>query len=54
MESSEIFNAALEVIALVKTKTDHFPTAMRILSCAKQGFNCDQDQQQTTPCFEHR
>jgi hypothetical protein len=38
MESKDIFDAALEVIQLVRTKTAYVPTAMRILSSAKQGF----------------
>lgn len=38
MNSEEIFSVSLKVIELVESHTKHTPTAMRILSAAKQGF----------------
>ena len=43
LTSEEIFSVALDVIALVKKRTGHIPTAMRIMNAAKQGFNPDLD-----------
>jgi hypothetical protein len=49
MESKEIFDTALEVIDMVKKKTQHIPTAMHILNVAKQGFSPDEKSQLSTP-----
>jgi hypothetical protein len=45
LTTKEIFDAATEVVQLVQKHTDHVPTAMRILTAAKQGFNPDPDRQ---------
>jgi hypothetical protein len=38
VNSQEIFDISLEVIALVEKRTKHLPTALRILKAAQQGF----------------
>lgn len=49
MTPEEIFDAALEVIALVEKHTNHLSTAMRILNSAKEGFESSHESRPVNP-----